>query len=76
MARKVKTEEVSVVEGSLNSDEVTDLELYIKDKKIGSILQEKDDRQIQLTYKNGRKGSAVSVEEGVHSIIADHNLHQ
>lgn len=75
MARKVKTEEVTIVEGKLNSDEIKDLQVEIKDKVIGSIYQE-DDGQIQLTYKNGREGSAVSIEEGVRSIIADYNLHQ
>lgn len=71
-----KKEEVNVIEGKRNSDEVTDLEVVIKDEKIGSILQEKDDRHIQLTYKTGRKGSAISVEDAVRSIIADYNLHR
>lgn len=76
MAAKKKVEEVTIEEGKRNTDEVVDLEVFIGDKKIGEILQEKDDRQIQLTYKSGRKGSAVSVEEGVRSIIADYNLHR
>lgn len=75
MARKVKTEEVEVLEGKLNSDEIIDLQIEIKGKVIGSIYQE-EDGQIQLSYNNGRKGSAVSIEEGLHSIIADYNLHQ
>lgn len=75
MAAKKKTEKVSIVEGKLNKEEVTDLEVFIKDKKIGSIFQEKDDRHIQLTYLTGRKGSAISLEDGVRSIIADYNLH-
>lgn len=75
MARKVKTEEVEIIEDKLNSDEIVDLQVQIKDQPIGSIYQE-DDGQIQLVYKNGRKGSAVSVEEGLRSIIADYNLHQ
>lgn len=76
MSAKKKEEEVSVIEGKRNSDDVTDLEVFIKDKKIGSILQEKDDRQIQTTYQTGRKGSAISVEDAVRSIIADYNLHR
>lgn len=74
MAKK-KTEEVNIVAGKRNNNEVTDLEVFIKNKKIGSILQEKDDRQIQLTYFSGRKGSAVSIDDAIHSIIADYNLH-
>lgn len=76
MAAKKKVEEVTIEEGKRNTDEVIDLEVFISDQKIGGILQEKDDRQIQLTYKSGRKGSAISVEEGVRSIIADYNLHR
>ncbi|MDN6161560.1 MAG: DUF2969 domain-containing protein [Atopostipes sp.] len=75
MSKRVKTEEVRVEEGKLASDEVTDLEIFVKDKKIGSIFQETADGQIQLTYMNDRKGSAVSIDEGLHSIIADYNLH-
>ena len=75
MAAKVKTEEVSLVEGKLNNNEVTDLEVWIKNKKIGSILQETPDGQIELTYLNDRKGSAISIEEGLRSVIADYNLH-
>lgn len=75
MAAKRKTEEVSVQEGKRHSDDVTDLEVFIKDKKIGSILQEKDDRHIQVSYLTGRQGSAVSIEDALHAIIADYNLH-
>lgn len=75
MTKKTKKEEVRIEEGPLASDEVTDLEVFIKDKKVGSILQETVDGQIQLTYMNDRKGSAVSIDEGLHAIIADYNLH-
>lgn len=75
MVAKVKTEEVSLIEGKLNSNEITDFKVMIKNKEIGSIFQETIDGQIKLTYKNGRKGSAASIEEGLRSIIADYNLH-
>ena len=75
MAAKKKVEEVTIEEGKNHTSEVTDLEIFIGEKNIGRIFQEKDDRQIQLIYKTGRKGSAVSIEEGVRSIIADYNLH-
>lgn len=76
MARKKRAEEVSIVSGKLASDSVTDLEVLIKDKKIGEVFQDEDDRQIQVTYMSGKKGSAISIEEAVRSIIAEYNLHK
>lgn len=76
MARKNKEVKVSIVSGKLDSEEVTDLEVLVKDKKIGEIFQAEDDRQIQLNYMNGKKGSAISVEEAIRSIIAEYNLHK
>lgn len=76
MARKKKAEEVSIISGKLASDVVTDLEVMIKDQKIGGVFQDEDDRQIQVSYKNGKKGSAISIEEAVRSIIAEYNLHK
>lgn len=76
MARKKREEEVSIIAGKLESETVTDLEVFVKDEKIGSIFQDEDDRQIQVTYMNEKKGSAISIEEAVRSIIADYNLHR
>lgn len=76
MARKKRTEEVSIVSGKLASDVVTDLEVLVRDEKIGEIFQDEDDRQIQVTYMNGKKGSAISIEEAVRAIIAEYNLHK
>ncbi len=76
MARKKRAEEVSIITGKLESETVTDLEVFVKDEKIGSIFQDEDDRQIQVTYMNEKKGSAISIEEAVRSIIADYNLHR
>lgn len=76
MARKKRVEEVSIISGALASDVVTDLEVRIKDQKIGEVFQDEDDRQIQVTYKSGKKGSAISIEEAVRSIIAEYNLHR
>lgn len=76
MARKNKIEEVSIVAGSRDSDTVTDLIVQVKDQVIGEIFQDEGDRHIQVTYKNGRKGSAISIEDAVQSIIAEYNLHR
>lgn len=76
MARKNRTEEVEIIEGKLNSDDVTDLEVLVNDQSIGKIYQAEDDRQIQVSYMNGKKGSAISIEEAVRAIIAEYNLHR
>ncbi len=76
MARKKKEEEISIVAGKKDSDTVTDLQILAKDELIGSVFQEEGDRQFQLTYKNGRKGAALTVEDAVQSILADYNLHK
>lgn len=76
MARKNKNEEVSIVAGKRDSDVVTDLKVQIKDQVIGEIFQDEGGRQIQVTYNNGRKGSALTIEDAVQSIIAEYNLHK
>ena len=76
MARKKKEEEISIVAGSRDSDTVTDLQVLAKDKKIGGVYQGEEDRQFQITYENGRKGTAISIEDAVRSIIAEYNLHK
>lgn len=76
MARKKKEVEVSIIPGKLDTEEVTDLEVVVEDQTIGEIYQAEDDRQIQVTYANGKKGSAISIEEAVRSIIAEYNLHK
>lgn len=75
MARKNKNEEVSIIETKLDSDTVTDLEVLIGDKKVGSIHQGEEDRQIEVTLNNGQKARAISIEDAVQAILADFNLH-
>lgn len=75
MARKNKNEEVSIIETKLDSDTVTDLEVLIGDKKVGSIHQDEEDRQIEVTFNNGQKARAISIEDAVQAILADFNLH-
>lgn len=75
MARKNKNEEVSIIETKLDSDTVTDLEVLIGDKKVGSIHQGEEDRQIEVTFNNGQKTRAISIEDAVQAILADFNLH-
>ena len=76
MARKKKEEEISIIAGKNDSDTVTELEVLAKDQKIGEVLRGEEDRHYQVIYENGRKGTAVSIEDGVRSIIAEYNLHK
>lgn len=76
MARKKKEEEINIVAGKKDSDTVTDLQVLAKDHLIGEIYQGEEDRQYQVTYENGRKGTALSIEDAVRSIIAEYNLHK
>lgn len=76
MARKKKEEEISIIAGKKDSDTVTELEVLAKNQKIGEIHREEEDRHYQIIYENGRKGTAVSIEDAVRSIIAEYNLHK
>ncbi len=75
MARKKKNEEVSIVATKHDSDTVTDLEVLLGDQVIGKIYQGEEDRQLQVTFNNDQKGTAVSIEDAVQAILADYNLH-
>lgn len=75
MARKKKNQEVSIVETPQDSDIITDLQVMIDDKIIGEIYQGEDDRHYQVTNVNKKKGTALSIEDALQSIIADYNLY-
>ena len=75
MARKKKNEEVSIVATKQDSDTVTDLEVLLGDDVIGKIYQGEEDRQLQVTFNNDQKATAVSIEDAVQAILADYNLH-
>lgn len=75
MARKNKDKEVSIEETDLNSDVVTDLEVLVDEKVVGKIHQGEEDRHFQVTNLKDKKGTALSVEDAVQSIISDYNLY-
>ncbi len=76
MARKKKNQEVSIVATKKDSDVVTDLQVMVDDKVIGEIYQGEDDRHYQVTNLKQKKGTALSIEDAVQSILADYNLHK
>lgn len=76
MARKNRNEEVAIVATKLDNDVVTDLQVLIGEKVIGHIHQGEEDRQLQVTLNNSQKGTAVSIEDAVQTILADYNLHK
>lgn len=75
MARKKKNEEVSIVATKRDSDTVTDLEVLLGEQVIGKVYQGEEDRQLQVTFNNDQKATAISIEDAVQSILADYNLH-
>lgn len=75
MARKNKNEEVTIVATDKDTDTVTDLQVLIGEKVIGEIIQDEGDRHYQVTTMNNQKGTALSIEAAVQTIIADYNLH-
>jgi len=76
MARKKKTQEVSIIPTNRDSDVVTDLQVIIKDRVIGEIHQGEGERHYQVTNLKDQKGTALTVEDAVQSILADYNLHK
>ncbi len=76
MARKKKTQEVSIIPTNRDSDVVTDLQVIIKDRVIGEIYQGEGERHYQVTNLKDQKGTALTVEDAVQSILADYNLHK
>ena len=75
MARKKKNEEVSIVATKRDSDTITDLEVLLGEQVIGKVTQGEEDRQLQVTFNNDQKATAVSIEDAVQAILADYNLH-
>ncbi len=76
MARKNKNQEVSIVATKKDSDVVTDLQVLVDDQVIGAIHQGEEDRHYQVINIKQQKGTALSIEDAVQSIIADYNLHK
>lgn len=76
MARKNKEKEVSIEATKFDSDTVTDLEVLIDKEKVGTIHQGEEDRHFQLTNLNDQKGTALSIEDAVQSIVSDYNLYK
>lgn len=76
MARKNKEKEVSIEATKFNSDTVTDLEVLIDEEKVGTIHQGEEDRHFKLTNLNEQKGTALSIEDAVQSIVSDYNLYK
>ena len=58
-----------------DSDTITDLEVLLGEQVIGKVTQGEEDRQLQVTFNNDQKATAVSIEDAVQAILADYNLH-
>lgn len=74
MAKRNKNIEVEIRETSKNTDTVTDLEVLVKNKVIGTVHQEPEG-QAAVHYKSEKEITAKTVDEGIQMIIAEYNLH-
>lgn len=75
MARKNKPIEVDIRETDKNKNNVTDLEVVVKKKVIGTIHQADGDRLVSVEMSSGKKRQVSSVDEAIETIIAEYNLH-
>lgn len=75
MARKNKPIEVDIRETDKSKNNVTDLEVVVKKKVIGTIHQVDGDRLVSVEMSSGKKRQVNSVDEAIETIIAEYNLH-
>lgn len=74
MAKRNKKSEVVIQETSNNTENFTELELFIHKDKIGTIQQPKGET-ITTINKNGNEAKAKSIDEAINNLIMDYNLH-
>lgn len=74
MSKRNKKSEVVIKETNRNSEDFTELELFVDNEKIGTIQQEKE-QAITTINKNGNKAKAKNIDEAINNLIMDYNLH-
>lgn len=74
MGKRNKQIEVEINETKNNTADYTELELVVRKKVIGKIMQ-KADGPVSVEFKTGKKRTARSIDEGIQLIIEDYNLH-
>lgn len=56
-------------------EDFTDLDVLIKNRRVGHISQTAGERFVSIENYAGKTGSARSVEDGLEMILADYHLH-
>ncbi|SFQ35070.1 MULTISPECIES: DUF2969 family protein [Desemzia] len=74
MSKRNKKSEVMIKETNRNSEDFTELELFVGNEKIGTIQQEKE-QAITTINKNGNQAKAKNIDEAINNLIMDYNLH-
>ncbi|PRY79335.1 DUF2969 family protein [Alkalibacterium olivapovliticus] len=74
MSKRNKNIEVEINETENSKGNYTELELVVRKKVIGKIMQ-KEDGPVSVEFKTGKKRTARSVDEGVQLVIEEYNLH-
>lgn len=74
MSKRNKNIEVEINETENSKANYTELELVVRKKVIGKIMQ-KADGPVSVEFKTGKKRTARSVDEGIQLVIEEYNLH-
>lgn len=74
MANRNKNIEVEIKETANQSESLTELEVLVKNKVIGTVRQPLDE-QVSVLYKAEKEMTAKTIDEGIQMIIAEYNLH-
>lgn len=74
MAKRNKNIEVEIRETANQSDSLTELEVLVNNKVIGTVRQPQDE-QVAVMYKSEKEMTAKTIDEGIQVIIAEYNLH-
>lgn len=74
MGKGHKKIQVDVRETERDTEQFTDLELFVNNKKIGS-LQQEESKPVTVITPNGSESKVKSIDEGINALIMEYNLH-
>lgn len=75
MSRKNKNIEVEINETSQNKNGRTDLEVLVKNKRIGTVQKDVEDKFFTAQSNSGGERKVSTVDQAIQAIIEAYNLH-
>lgn len=75
MSKRNKSIEVEIRETDRNKGQVTDLEVVIKKKVIGTIHQDSAEGPVSVSMSSGKNRQVKSIDEAIEVVISEYNLH-